>query len=110
MEKDFPEPKRKKGEENALEYNFLITHPFKKHIFILFLLLQEHVSEQHDMLFQRDRLLFGQGISKQKEKLSWRFLSVGTLLGAPWNTLNTQNWMNLQQGLLLSGFERGPNR
>lgn len=59
MEKDFPEPKRKKGEENALEYNFLIPHSFKNHILILFLLLQEHVSEHHDVLFQTDSWFFG---------------------------------------------------
>lgn len=50
MEKDFPEPKGKKGEENALEYIFWITHLFKKHILILILLVQEHLSEQHDIL------------------------------------------------------------
>lgn len=68
MEKDFPEPKRKKREENALEYKFLITHSFKKHNLILFLFLQKHVSEQHDMLFQTDSLFFGQGRGKQKKR------------------------------------------
>lgn len=42
-----------------------------KHILILFLFLQKYISEQHDMLFQTECLLFAlQDKSKQEEKLS----------------------------------------
>jgi len=70
-----------------LNYSFV----YEADVLILFLFLQKHVSEQHDMLFQTDSLLFGlQGTCKEIRSYLTGFFQQGHYLRPLWTHSNTK--------------------